>query len=73
LKLFTATHETTHMFHVTGGFDCRYDSILGQDFWKDKGATIDYCSREITMGEVVMDFDDKPDKTTDVTQLLAKI
>ena len=65
LKLFTLTHETIHLFHVMGeGFDCRYDGILGQDFWKEKGATIDYCNREITMGEVVMDFDDK---TTDLT------
>ena len=65
LKLFTLTHETTHLFHVMGeGFDCRYDRILGQDFWKEKGATIDYCNREITMGEVVMDSDDK---TTDLT------
>ena len=42
LKLLTLTHETNHLFHVMGeGFDCRYDGILGQDFWKDKGATID--------------------------------
>jgi len=65
LKLLTLTHETTHLFHVMGGLDCRYDEILGQDFWKHKGATIDYCNREITMGEVVMDFDDEPDETTD--------
>jgi hypothetical protein len=70
LKLVAVTHETTHLFHVIGGFDCRYDCILGQDFWRNKGATIDYCSREITIGEVVMNFDDKPDETTDLTQLL---
>jgi len=71
LKLFTLTHETTHLFHVMGeGFDCRYNGILGQDFWRDKGAIIDYCNREITMGEVVMDFDDKLDETTDLTRLL---
>jgi hypothetical protein len=40
LKLFTLTQETTHLFHVMGeDFDCRYDRILGQDFWKDKRAT----------------------------------
>ena len=71
LRLFTLTQETTQLFHVMGeGFDCRYDGILGQDFWMDKGATIDYCNHEITMGEVVMDFDDKSDETTELTQLL---
>jgi len=55
-----------------GGFDCRYDGILGQDIWRNKGAT-DYCSREITMGEVVMDFDDKPDETTDNPTANSKI
>jgi hypothetical protein len=52
LKLFIGTPETTRMFHVMGdGFDCRYDGILGQDFWRDKGtrfvcymtATCLYC------------------------------
>jgi len=71
LKLFTLTHETTHLFHVMGeSFDCWYDGILGQDFWRNKGAIIDYCNCEITMGEVVMEFDDKPDETTDLTRLL---
>jgi len=33
LKLFTLTHETTHLLHVMGeDFGCRYDGILGQDF-----------------------------------------
>jgi hypothetical protein len=46
LKLFTTTHETTHLFHVLGEtFYCRYNGILGQDFWKDKRDTIDYCNR----------------------------
>ena len=37
LKLFTLTHETTHLFHVMGeGFGCRCNGILGQDFWRDK-------------------------------------
>jgi hypothetical protein len=50
-------------------FDCRYDGILGQDFWKDKRATIDYCNCVITMGEIVMDFDE-PDETADVNHIL---
>ena len=71
LKLFTLTHEMTHLFHVIGDkFDFRYDGILGQDFWKDKGATTDYCDRVITMDEVVIDFDDEPDEMTDVNQTL---
>ena len=64
LKLLTLTHETTHQFHVIGdNFDFRYDGILGQDFWKCKGATIDYCNRVITMDDVVLDFDDEPNET----------
>jgi len=62
LKLFTLMHETTHLFHIIGDyFDFRYDGILVQDFWKGKRATIDYCNHVITMGEVVLDFDDQPD------------
>ena len=39
LKLFTPTHETTYTFHVTGdSFDCKYDGILGRDFWEYKRA-----------------------------------
>jgi len=58
LKLFTSTHETTQLFHVlVDNFDCRYDGILGQDFWKGKGATISYCNSMISMGEVIMNFD----------------
>ena len=34
-------------------FDCHYDGILGQDFWKDKNATINYCDSTITMGKVI--------------------
>jgi hypothetical protein len=35
LKLCTLDYETTHLFHVMGNdFGCRYDGILGQDFWK---------------------------------------
>lgn len=42
LKLFILTHETTHLFYVMReDFGCRYDRILGQDFWKDREATID--------------------------------
>ena len=71
LKLYTLMHETTHLFHVIGDdFDFQYDGILGQDFWKDKRATIDYCNRAITTGKVVMDLDDEPNEMTDVTQTL---
>lgn len=60
LKLLTPTHETTHTFHVMGdSFDCQYDGILGRDFWKDKNATINYCDRTITMGKVIINFDDE--------------
>jgi hypothetical protein len=32
LKLFTLTHETTHLFHVMGeDIGCRYDGILVRD------------------------------------------
>jgi hypothetical protein len=37
LRLFTLTHETTHLFHVMGeNLGCSYGGILGQDFWKEK-------------------------------------
>jgi hypothetical protein len=70
IKLFTTTHETTHTFHIMGdSFDCQYDGILGQDFWKDKRATINYCDRIITMGEVVINFDET-DKVVNETRKL---
>jgi hypothetical protein len=63
LKLLTPTHETTQIFHVTGdSFDCPYDGILGQDFWKSKRATINCCDRKITMGEVTINFDDETNR-----------
>ena len=66
LKLFTETHETTHIFHVMGSsFSCHYDGILGQDFWKIYRATINYCDRTITMNDVTMNFDSETDKTKD--------
>jgi hypothetical protein len=40
-------------------FNYHYDGILGQDFWKDKKATINYCDRTITMGEIVINFDNE--------------
>jgi len=71
LKLFTTPHETTCLFHIMGdSFDCRYDGILGQDFWKGKRATIDYCSRTITMGETTMNFDKETDRITSKTHKL---
>jgi maltoporin len=46
---------------MKNNFDCQYDGILGQDFWKDKWATI-YCDRKTTMGEVTKNFDDETNK-----------
>jgi hypothetical protein len=51
---------------------CRYDGILERDFWKDRGATIDYCNRVITMSDVVLHFADIPDERTDSTRLLTQ-
>ena len=66
LKLFTETHETTHVFHVMGSsFSCQFYGILGQDFWKIYRATINYCDRTITMNDVTMTFDSETDKTKD--------
>jgi orotate phosphoribosyltransferase-like protein len=60
LKLFTPKHETTRVFQVMGNdFGCQYDGILGQDFWKNNKSTINYCDRTITMGEVIMSFDNE--------------
>lgn len=53
LKLFTQTHEPTHVFHVVGSnFGCQYNGILGQDFWK-KQSYHTYCDRTITMSDVI--------------------
>jgi hypothetical protein len=60
VKLFNLTHETTHLFYMGENLGCRYDGILQQDLWRNKGDTINYCNREITM-----DLDDEPDETTD--------
>jgi hypothetical protein len=43
-------------------FDCLYNGILGRDFWEGKKVTINYCDRTISMGEVVLNFDDITDK-----------
>jgi len=71
LKWFTLTHETSHLFHVIGdNFDFRYYGILDQEIWKGKRSTIDYCNSVIIMGDVVMDFDDEPEETTEVNHIL---
>ena len=55
LALFTPMHETTHTFHIMGdSFDCQYDGILGQDFWKNKRATINYCDCTTAMGLIMI-------------------
>lgn len=51
-------------------FDCRYDGILGQDFWKNNRATINYCDRTSTMDEVTMNFDDETNRTLGKTHKL---
>ena len=61
LKLFTETHETIHTFHVLGkDFEMHYDAILGKDFLEEKESVINYCSRQIVMNEVIVNFDPKP-------------
>jgi hypothetical protein len=71
LKLLTPTHETTHTFHIMrNSFECNYDGILGQDFWKDKRAFINYCDRKIIMGEVMMNFDDETNRAVRETYKL---
>jgi hypothetical protein len=62
LKLATTTHETIHTFHIMGSdFQLQYDGILGRDFWEDKEAAINYCNREIIMGNIIIKFDSKGD------------
>jgi hypothetical protein len=58
LKLFTDTHETDHTFHVVGNeLGIQYDGILGRDFFEDKRTIINYCDRQIIMGDVSVKFD----------------
>ena len=65
LKLFTDAHETTHTFHIVGSeFGIQYDGILGRDFFEDKQSIISYCDQQIIMGDVVVKFDPKLDKTS---------
>jgi hypothetical protein len=63
LKLFTDTHETTQAFHVVGNdFGIKYAGILGRDFFKYKQSIINYCDRQILMGDVVVKFGPKTEK-----------
>ena len=43
-------------------FDCKYDGILGSDFWENKMAAISYCERKIVTDKVVINFDDKTNR-----------
>jgi len=73
LKLFTPTLETAHTFHIMGdSFYCQYDRILGQDFWKNKRATINYCDRTIAMGEVLINFDETNKEVKETHRLTLK-
>jgi methylaspartate ammonia-lyase len=38
----------------------QYDGILGRDFLEERESVINYCSRQIIMNEVFIDFDVKP-------------
>ena len=61
LKLFTETHETTQTFHVLGeDSEMYYDAILGKNFLEDRESVINYCSRQVVMNEVIVNFDPKP-------------
>jgi len=61
LKLFTETHETMHTFHVLGkDFEMHYDAILGKDFLEERESVINYCSCQIVMNEVIVNFHPKP-------------
>ena len=51
-------------------FDSRYDGLLGQDFWKSKGDTIDYCNCVIIIGELIMNFDGETNETIGMTHTL---
>jgi hypothetical protein len=63
LKLFTDTHENTHSFHVVGNeFGNKYDGILGRDFFEDKQSIINYCNRQVLVGDVVVKFGPMPEK-----------
>jgi len=61
LKLFTQTHEKMHAFHVVGkDFEMHYDAILGKDFLEERESVINYCSLQIVMNEIIVNFDPKP-------------
>ena len=61
LKLFTETHETTHTFHVLGeDSEMHCDAIFGKDFLEERDSVINYCSRQLVMNEVIVNFDPKP-------------
>jgi hypothetical protein len=47
------------VFHVVDGIRIPYDGILGQDFFTSKKAQIDIQGREIIMGDVKLEFDDR--------------
>jgi len=64
LKLFTETHETTHTFHDLGeDSEMHCGAILGKDFLEERDSVINYCSRQLVMNEVIVNFDPKPRET----------
>ena len=61
LKHFTETHETTHTFHVLGeDSEMHCDAILGKGFLEERDSVIIYCSRQLVMNDVIVNFDSKP-------------
>jgi len=70
MKLSTENHKTTHVFIVGDGIRIPYDGILGQDFFVSKRVKIDYKKRELIVGDVRLQFDDKV--STDETELDVK-
>jgi len=60
MKLSAENHKMTHVFHIVGdGIRIPYDGILGQDFFVSKRVKSDYKKRELIMGDVRLQFDDK--------------
>ena len=53
LKLLTASHEISHLFHVLEEPSAlQWDGILGKDFLEEKESIINYCSRQIIMNDL---------------------
>jgi len=50
-----------HTLHVLGkDSEMHYDTILGKDFWEERESVNNYCSHQLVMNEVIVNFDPKP-------------